>query len=221
MTAASSTPTRKPMRPMPSRTVWVLEEIRRMILSGELPAGYALVETDLAQNFGVSKTPVREALKILAGRGLVQLGDFKGATVKIVDKEMVANVFGVRLLLEPAAVAATVEAGIDLTPARDLLERARTASSDPKRSDLNREFHRILYASCGNDLLVEILDDLRERTSLITVTLWKSEASWDTEAHEHVALLKAAEAGDSQRAETITRDHIATFASRCAEHFSA
>src|SRR5690625_4820582 len=79
MTAALN-PTAKttPRRPMPSRTVWVLEEIRRMILSGELPAGRALTEADLAQNFGVSKTPVREALKTLAGQGLVHLGDFKG-----------------------------------------------------------------------------------------------------------------------------------------------
>jgi len=205
---------------MPSRTVWVLEEIRRMILSGELPAGRALTEADLAQNFGVSKTPVREALKTLAGQGLVHLGDFKGATVKVVDKEMVANVFGVRKLLEPAAVAATVARGVDLTPARVLLDQAQAADSAHERSDLNRAFHRVLYANCGNHLLVEILDDLRERTSLITVTLWKSEASWDTEADEHIALLEAAEAGEIERAQAITHDHIATFAARCAAHFS-
>src|SRR5438105_5740775 len=65
---------------LPSRTVAVLEAIKHAILAGELSPGQALVETDLAERLGVSKTPVREALKTLAGAGLVTMSPYKGAT---------------------------------------------------------------------------------------------------------------------------------------------
>lgn len=207
------------LTPMPSRTAWVLDQIRRGILSGHFVAGQPLAEVELAALYGVSKTPVREALKTLAGQGLVRLGDFKGATVAVVDQAMVEDVFGVRALLEPAAAAATVRAGADMSAAGALLQRAAAATTDAERSDLNREFHRVLYAGCGNELLVDILDGLRERTALISVTLWKSEPTWDTEAHEHVALWEAAVAGDVDEVERLTLAHIAQFAARCVAQF--
>ncbi len=216
MTEASVASAPRWATPMPSRTGWVLEQVRLGILSGEFVAGQPLVEAELAARYGVSKTPVREALKTLAGQGLVRLGDFKGATVNAVDRAMVHDVFGVRVLLEPAAVAAAVRSGTDLSEARDLLDRADGAQTDAERSVLNREFHRTLYAGCGNRLMVEILDGLRERTALISVALWKSERSWDTEAHEHVALWEAARTGDADEAERLTREHIEQFAARCA-----
>ena len=67
---------------LPSRTVAVLEAIRHAILAGELRPGQPLVETDLAEVLGVSKTPVREALKTLAGAGLVTMNPYKGAAVR-------------------------------------------------------------------------------------------------------------------------------------------
>ena len=72
---------------LPSRTVAVLEAIKHAILTGELRPGQALVETDLAEVLGVSKTPVREALKTLAGAGLVTMNPYKGAAVRVVDDE--------------------------------------------------------------------------------------------------------------------------------------
>ncbi len=71
--------------PIPSRTQYVQEEIKRRILTGRLTPGQPLVETELAAQFGVSKTPVREALKTLAGTGLVVMNQYKGVTVRMVD----------------------------------------------------------------------------------------------------------------------------------------
>ncbi len=87
--------------PIPSRTQYVLEEIKRRILTGRLTPGQALVETDLAAQFGVSKTPVREALKTLAGTGLVVMSQYKGVTVR-----MVGRGHGARGLRRPAAPGA-------------------------------------------------------------------------------------------------------------------
>lgn len=94
--------------PIPSRTQYVLETIKHGILTGQLKPGQALVETELAAQFGVSKTPVREALKTLAGTGLVVMSQYKGVTVRTVDAEMARQVYDVRLLLEPEALRRTV-----------------------------------------------------------------------------------------------------------------
>src|SRR5690606_2540701 len=100
--------------PIPSRTQYVLEEIRRRILTGRLSPGQALVETDLAAQFGVSKTPVREALKTLAGTGLVVMSQYRGVTVRMVDADMAREVYDVRLLLEPEALGRAVRRGASL-----------------------------------------------------------------------------------------------------------
>ena len=213
--SASAVGATMPPRPAPSRADWVHEQIRLAILSGEFAAGQPLVEADLANRFGVSKTPVREALKALASQGVVLLSTFKGANVSTVTPNMINDVFGVRGLLEPSAVAATVQAGFDSGHARDLLDRARTTDDEAQRSLLNREFHRAMYAGCDNALLVEILDALRDRTALISVTLWRSERSWEREADEHEELWKAASDGDVERARALTREHIEQFHVRC------
>src|ERR1700729_751835 len=92
----------------PSRTEAVLDAIKRAILAGELRPGQGLVETELAQLLGVSKTPVREALKTLAGAGLVTMSPYRGATVRAIDADTARAIYDMRLLLEPEAVRRAV-----------------------------------------------------------------------------------------------------------------
>jgi DNA-binding GntR family transcriptional regulator len=95
----------------PSRTEAVLDAVKRAILAGELRPGQSLVETELAQLLGVSKTPVREALKTLAGAGLVTMSAYRGATVRAIDPASAAAIYDLRLLLEPEAVRRAVGRG--------------------------------------------------------------------------------------------------------------
>ena len=139
---------------LPSRTVAVLEAIKHAILAGELKPGQALVETDLADVLGVSKTPVREALKTLAGAGLVTMSPYKGAAVRVVDDEQARHVYDARLLVEPEALSRAVASGHDWRPAHQALQRAGQAADQAERSLANRDFHRELYAGCGNPLLI-------------------------------------------------------------------
>jgi DNA-binding GntR family transcriptional regulator len=88
---------------IPSRTEAVLEAVKHAILAGELRPGQSLVETELAQLLGVSKTPVREALKTLAGAGLVTMSPYRGATVRAIDDAAAAAIYDLRLLVEPEA----------------------------------------------------------------------------------------------------------------------
>ncbi|MHC5263778.1 GntR family transcriptional regulator [Streptomyces sp. UC4497] len=200
--------------PIPSRTQYVLEEIKHRILTGRLRPGQALVETDVAAQFGVSKTPVREALKTLAGTGLVVMSQYKGVTVRMVDADMAREVYDVRLLLEPEALRRTVCRRASLDVARDALHRAATASDTAQRSLANREFHRALYLPCGNPLLGRMLDEVRDQAALVSAVAWAADPSWEREAGEHREILELALAGDAQGASRALRDHIASFVER-------
>src|SRR5580692_7750934 len=124
-----------------SRTEAVLDAIKHAILAGELRPGQSLVETELAQLLGVSKTPVREALKTLAGAGLVTMSAYRGATVRAIDPASAAAIYDLRLLLEPEAVRRAVgrgaaEAGpvqaspVQASPAQASPAQASWASAD-------------------------------------------------------------------------------------------
>lgn len=209
----NTAPKQSPQAPL-SRTAFVAQELRRAILAGELSAGQALVEADLASTFAMSKTPVREALKTLAGAGLVTMNEYRGASVRVVDAALARQVFDMRLLLEPAAVERAVEAGFDTAPARAALTRAQEADGAGERSLENRDFHRLLYSACGNPLLIATLDGLRDQTALITVTAWRNSISWRHEAGEHLAMLEAAERGDAEEARRLVESHVDSFATR-------
>jgi DNA-binding GntR family transcriptional regulator len=228
---------------IPLRTAAVLDAIKRAILAGELRPGQSLVEAELAQRLGVSKTPVREALKTLAGAGLVTMSPYRGATVRAIDADTARAIYDMRLLLEPEAVrravlraAADAEAAdpaypVDPAPsgyragpaadgpaglaaARAALDRADAAADEAERSLANREFHRALYLDCGNPLLVGVLDDLRDQTALVSAAAWQQEPSWRHEAGEHRAILAAAAAGDADHAARLVAAHIGSFAAR-------
>ncbi|WP_137991512.1 GntR family transcriptional regulator [Streptomyces vilmorinianum] len=200
--------------PIPSRTQYVLEAIKHDILTGGLSPGQALVETELAARFGVSKTPVREALKTLAGSGLVVMSQYKGATVRMVDADMARAVYDVRLLLEPEAVRRTVASAAALDEAHEALRRAAAAADPAERSLANRDFHRALYLPCGNPLLGRMLDEVRDQAALVSTVAWAATPSWEREAAEHEQILRLAAAGDSAGAGLAVHDHIASFVRR-------
>lgn len=212
-------PTAGTIRPgtLPSRTEAVLEAIKHAILTGELTPGQALVETELAAGLGVSKTPVREALKTLAGTGLVTMSPYKGAAVREIDRAQARCIYDMRLLLEPVAAAravAVVAGHGDWSAARAALAAADQAADAADRSLANRAFHRAMYLACGNPLLVRTLDDLRDQTALVSAAAWARRPSWDREAAEHRAILEAAERGDTEEVRDLMGSHISSFMAR-------
>jgi DNA-binding GntR family transcriptional regulator len=202
-----------------SRTELVLEEIRRLILTRQLLPGQPLVELELAGRLGVSKTPVREALKILSGSGLVTFSPYKGASVRVVDRDLAMAVYDVRLLLEPEAVGRSARANdqaclADADTALAAAATAMAAGDHAELSLLNRSFHQAMYAGCGNPLLVSVLDDLRDRAALISVAGWEATPSWALEWQEHQAILTAARDGHAELAAELTRQHLNGFLTR-------
>jgi DNA-binding GntR family transcriptional regulator len=223
--AAGAAPAPAPLAPLARSTTTsdlVVEAIRSAVLAGRLRPGETLVERRLAEQLGVSKTPVREALIALSATGLVTVGPNRGTTVREVDARDVRQAYEVRALLEPWAVARTVrQAGAAAAQAaRAALTEAGTHLSAKDHVPLslaNRRFHRALYAECGNPLVVAQLDALQELAALGAVAmLWPRRATWRTEHAEHAEILDAVAAGAADRAERLTRRHIRQSVQRLA-----
>jgi DNA-binding GntR family transcriptional regulator len=97
------------------------------------------------------------------------------------------------------------------------LEDARRAGEADNRAQLsllNRKFHAALYADCGSDLLVDILDNLRDRAALVSVAGWEETQTWGVEWAEHRGVLDAALAGDANRAAELLEGHLQGFLDR-------
>ena len=133
------------------------------IISGEEPPGTRLTEMKLAAQAGVSRSPVREALRLLAGEGLVEIVPRLGAQVTRVGSDDVSQLYACRTLLEPTAARLAAEAvsadGLaELDALRDAMERA-VADHDAKRFlDENIAYFRALLAHCPNDVLRELVE---------------------------------------------------------------
>jgi DNA-binding GntR family transcriptional regulator len=215
-----------PLSPVSSRADLVAESIRSAILAGRIRPGDMLVERRLAAELGVSKTPVREALIMLASSGLVVLTPSRGTSVRLLDGDDLRKIQEVRLLLEPWAVAATTRLGMTgfVAQARAALARSAAHLDTVDHGELsvaNRDFHRALYAGCGNEFVIASLDGVRDLAALAAVSLlWPHWPTWREEHVEHERILKAVEAGDAESAHRLTRQHIELSGQRAVESAS-
>lgn len=196
-----------------SRTDRVREALRQAILDGALLPGRALVERELAETYGVSKTPVREALKQLRATGLVEINAYQGVSVRRPDDKLVRELYTARCAAEPEAVrlGAELHGATRYAQARRALGDASALIGSGETQGLgiaNRRFHRELYTACGNSFLCAFLDQLQDLTAFVAGLGWRLRATFEEEAAEHAAILEAMEQGDADRAENLTRAHI-------------
>jgi DNA-binding GntR family transcriptional regulator len=190
-----------------SKTDMVAALIRELIITGELTAGQQLRQRDLAQRFGVSQTPVREAMRRLESEGLVIGDTHRGFTVVMPDDGPVEENFQIRAALESlgASLAARKIDEAGMAQLEQLNERMRAmAEDDPRYAELNREFHFTLYQYSRSPLLMSLMR-----------LLWASLhggprvlRSHAESARQHDAILQALRAGDADAAGALTYQHI-------------
>ncbi len=190
----------------------VIETLRRSIQRGSYRPGERLVEDRLARELGVSRIPVREALRVLASEGLVQIAPRRGASVAALSRQSVHEMIEVRATLEGlnARLAARHRAPEVVAALREVLERGNTAAA---RSDadalveLNDRFHDLLANAGRNEVLGELMRTLRSRTTPLFASMSRRRArdTWS----EHAAIVKAVIAGDEDRAAELAADHVA------------
>jgi DNA-binding GntR family transcriptional regulator len=198
-----------PERPSLSQVVG--EKIRGQILEGRLRPGERLVEDRLSAELGVSRVPVREALRGLSMEGLVRLEPNRGATVTEVTPRLVADLVEVRTLLEAlnARLAARRHDPKIVVLLEDTLRRGNEAAqsgSSEELARLNAEFHERLAEASRNAVLSDIMRSLRERTSLAFSINGRARASQDWQ--EHAAILAAVIDGDEEMAALLADRHV-------------
>src|SRR5262245_61305319 len=189
----------------------VSEQIRGQILDGKLRPGERLVEDRLSAELGVSRVPVREALRVLSTEGLVRLEPNRGASVAEVTAELVAELVEVRTLLEAlnARLAARRHDPGIVAALQDTLRRGNAAAesgSPDQLARLNREFHERLAEASRNSVLSDIMRSLRERTSLAFAINGRARARDDWK--EHAAILAAVIEGDEEFAALLAARHV-------------
>ena len=190
-----------------SKTDLVVALIRELIITGELAAGEQLRQRDLAQRFGVSQTPVREAMRRLESEGLLVCDTHRGFTVMAPDDGPVEENFQIRAALESlgASLAASKIDPDGLVRLDSLNDRMRAlADDDPAYADLNREFHFTVYEYARSPLLLSLM-------RLLWAALHggpRVARSHAESARQHDEILAALRAGDSGAAAERTREHI-------------
>lgn len=199
---------------MPLREV-VFITLRRQILRGELKPGARLMEIDLANKLGVSRTPIREAIRKLEHEGLVVMVPRRGAHVADITQQELGDVLEIRLSLEVLAIEKacnrmTEEDMRNLKQAEAefaaLVERREVDIDELGEAD--EKFHEVIYEGTGNRRLVQILNNLREQMYRFRVEYMKQEEVRKTLVQEHDAILRALEAKDKDQAVALTRNHI-------------
>ncbi|MEL3891932.1 GntR family transcriptional regulator [Ferrovibrio sp. MS7] len=200
----------------------VRERLADEILLGQLEPGSRLDEQSLAQRFGVSRTPVREALKQLAVTGLVEARPHKGVVVSAVTPERLAQMFEAMADLE-AACARHAALRMDdaerhaLASLHALSREAATAGDFERYDQLNRDFHALILRGCHNDYLSEAAQSLRLRVTPFRRAQFLNPARIEESYAEHEALVAAILARDADAAQATMRGHLAQAGDASAE----
>jgi DNA-binding GntR family transcriptional regulator len=196
-----------------SLTDQVYDLLKEEILRVERSPGDMLAEADLAARYGVSKTPVREALRLLARDGWVVVLPRKGYLIRPLKLEDVREIFSVRRMLEPnaAAQAAGIARADDIARLEALVHEQAAAEDDLDRAlTAARQFHIAVAAMTGNsrlsDILVGLLDEVRRLHFLLPNV--ESHITSREELRAHRDLVDAFASGDSDRAAEIMLLHI-------------
>jgi DNA-binding GntR family transcriptional regulator len=202
-------------RPGPSV---VFERLRRMIIEGEYGPNERLIEEQLAERLGVSRTPIRQALTMLEAEGLVEIAPNRGAMVCSFSVEDVWDIYDLRAVLEGhAARRAASRVGEGelgrLNELADEMEGLVGRFADHEEEirrlvALNQEFHGTIVAASRNRRLGRLLRGTVQIPLMFKAFFWYGPHERTISNHYHRQILRALEAGDADRAETVMREHV-------------
>lgn len=180
------------------------------IEKGELLPGQRLQETRLAEQFGLSRTPIREALHRLETLGLAEPGPQRGLIVANISYERLRQLFAVREGLEKLAMQLAVSSASDeeIALLQDLINAEQRLTDSKALHDHNRQFHRQIYRSTHNPYLNEMLDNLRIHLSLLRGTTYALAERAEEAKQEHQAIVDALARRDCAAAQEAACQHI-------------
>jgi DNA-binding GntR family transcriptional regulator len=190
----------------------VAERVREMILSGVLKTGDRIVETEMCSSLGISRTPMREALRILSSEGLIEVIPNKGAYVAQPSTNDIQEMFEVMSILEGACARVAAERmndtdfkKIELT---QLLELHYEAKDHERYLEVNHSYHVLVQDMAGNKVLDEVINGLRQRILLYRYRQLYQPDRFSASIQEHRDLLEAFRSRDAATAEGVMKRHL-------------
>lgn len=194
-----------------SRAELAYEALREAFRTGRYKAGDRLREEEIAISLGISRTPVREALRRCEAQGLVRTAPGRGLVVASLDRTELLELYAMRELLEGAAARlAALNAGeAEIAVLRRICAEFSSATNDPARlAAVNRRLHETILASAHNRYLSQSLDQLSVALSLLGDTTFTVEGRPVEADGEHRAIIAAIAGRDGEGAERLARRHI-------------
>ena len=188
------------------------ERILDAIDAGDYPPGARLLETELAETFGVSRTPVREALRRLESQGVVTHEARKGAVVASLDYNQLGELYAVREVMEglAARLAARFASPAEVQLLRDMIAKDRQETDPSKLAQANKRFHRQLHLASHNRVLSRTLDPVRRALALLSGTTFTAKERPEQSNDEHERIVEAIAARDENGADQAAQAHIAS-----------
>lgn len=191
----------------------VAERLRQRIFAHELTPGTWIDEQKLAEQYGISRTPLREALKVLASEGLVELKPRRGCYVTEISAQDLDDIFPLMAMLEGRCAADAVKrakAG-DLKDLKAIHDRLEAAARDGRIDaffEANQEFHKKIQEIAGNRWMLSVIQDLRKVLKLSRLHSLSLEGRLQQSLDEHRLIMAAFEASDAAKAEQLMHDHL-------------
>lgn len=201
----------------------IAHRLQESILAGELTPGQSIVETEIASHFGVSRAPVREALQVLANRGLVRMEPYRGTTVRRLERRDVEEVYEIRSVLETYAVRRVVRTN-PMEVARQLhvwCDEMRKQAEDGNWraiSDMDDRFHSTLIEAAGNEVLLRFWSDINMHVRQLMALRNQKNSDIMQVMQNHLPIVEAIELRDESLAVDLLSKHVATAGDLMLEH---
>ena len=204
------------LKELPSLSDRIFEIIEKAILSGSVRPGERIIETELAKNLGISKSPVREALKKLEGEGIVQLVPRKGFFVRNIDRKSIDDLCDVMFIIELEAARLSLQKKTEAVCKKideilDQMKRHLRRRDYASYVSANRQFHGLFYDLTENEWILKISQMFfKESDMLRSLSLYTSDR-FSRSIEEHYAIADAYKKGDKERLERAVKKHLIIF----------
>lgn len=189
----------------------IRDQLLDRIMHGKLRPGARLVELKIAAEFATSQAPVREALRELEAMGVIETLPNKGARVRTISNEELRQLYDVRAQLESYGTQLATEKGAQLKSrlkdAVKSMKRAAREEDSTAFASHNSHFHRIIIESSGNNILLELWENLNVQTRTMT-NVTRSRRNLMELADSHLPIIEAIASGKAELAHELAREHV-------------
>lgn len=198
------------------RAAEIFAILKQRILRWEYPPGHRFTEEEISREFHVSRSPVRETLRMLEENGLVDKVPYRGCTVKQPDIQELNELYDVRIILESAVVEHLAQHGDTTAVCTQLLDTWRNLAEDSRQraidsvalANADRQFHESLARATGNHTLYDLVSGINDRLHFIRMTdITTVDRLWET-CHQHIQILEHILARDAAAAKAALRTNI-------------